>query len=222
MRYVYFISVLIIAISCRKDKCQQTVHYIYSHDTILPHPYYPAFPGSYWVYNDSLTVTVDPDYKLFTLIENNTIKSCNSLIKEEVYLPQIGDQYLHYDKLLKNLNQYHHEEYLIFSEDTSWNSWQDPASLYNTSKNYYDYAYYKDRKLISHLDTLTVGTEIFHDILAIEERSFVSAFNGVTTDIDTIYYAKNVGIIRQLKMHRDNYPPFEIDTFDLTDYFINQ
>jgi hypothetical protein len=217
---LFTLSVLFIS-SCRKDSCNNVVKYTYDDIITTPHPYYPAYPGSFWVYNDSITVNVESTYKSFKLTETNTFKGCKSIINYEVLVPQIGEDYLYYDRLVKAYSEEHHSENILFSDDTLWKSWQDPESKFFKGKYYYGDMYYNHRKFVNRLDSITIGNTIYHDIMIIEESKYVSAFGGITLGIDTIYYAKNIGIVREMKMVKDNNPPFEVDTLDLTDYFIN-
>ena len=222
MKYVLVLTLsYILFVGCKKDKCNTINSISYSHDTIYPHAYFPAYPGSYWVYNDNMTIQVEPDYIPFKLIETNKYNDCKAITKEEVLLPKIGEQFISYDRFIEYFSEEHNSEYLLFSDQTNWQSWQDPESKYTTSKIFNDVAYSKMRTLIGFQENLIVNSVTYNDIMVIEELSFAHYSGTHLTDVDTFYYAKNVGIIRQLNQHYSSNPPFAVDTFDLTNYLIN-
>lgn len=223
LRLIIFFSIgLLILNSCRKENCQDLYKDISTHDTIFPHPYYPAYPGSWWEYNNSKTVTVEPYWQQFVYLTHIENQGCTFTTVDTIYLPLIGDDYLNYNKLTTSYQDHYMSERIIFNDkESSWKSFQNPESEFteltgkslSSSGMAFDKYY---RTVTSQLDTMTLSGTPFHDIMVVEEEMHYD-LNKIGYII-TYYYAKDVGIIKEVL--ETGIPEFDYD-LELTDYFIN-
>lgn len=222
MRIIFFVCTLFILTACRKDQCASIHEEIFSYDTIHPIDWFPAYPGSYWVYNDSITVQVDANWQEFELKEYHRSKDCEVLKTDIVLLPKIENEYFYFDRLMESFDAHYNSENRLFNTISEWESYRNPESKYYPDPKYNsDLTYYNLRKILGTLDTLTIHGTTYSDILIIEERKMVSYSPDPVLEIDTAYYARNIGMIRHINMRKDNNPPFENNVFDLTDFQIN-
>ena len=134
MKHLFLpLTALALFSACQKDEpyvCDMVVEATHSMNKILPHAYYPAYPGSYWTYNDTHTVAVDAEWQAFTLKQfqpdPKMSRVCGHLQTDEVLLPKIGDYYLNYDQLLESYDpMYNTVKDQLFSSDISWNSFDE-------------------------------------------------------------------------------------------------
>jgi hypothetical protein len=223
------IFTLLVFQSCRKDKCSKIHHQEISLDTITPISYYPVYPGSWWTYNDSLTISVEDEWKEFDLKSFNENLKCNYLETERVMLPEINGQFFHYDRFFESYNQNYNSEDILFNIENEWQSWQDPEWKYDDDYNGPEYENLNDLKrkreryLIDNIDTMTVNSILYTDILIIEEQHiYVAATpSGGNVHYLTVlyYYSNNVGIIKEVGTSPE---PILEYSLELTDYFVNQ
>ena len=102
--FVGFVSSLLLFTACSKDNVivggNNFPDQVY--DTVAPQPYYPAYPGSYWLYNlttksdsdtafvhSSFSVTVEPEYTLHAYIKNKPDFSdpTKKVLSDSVFVP---------------------------------------------------------------------------------------------------------------------------------------
>lgn len=221
MRHLFFVIMFTFIIhSCRKDECG-TVHFqTTSYDTIMPHPYFPAYPGSWWEYNDSSRIETYADWQRFNYVQYKK-GNCEAFVKDSVFVPVVVDkkpQFLHYDRYISQKEYCFNEQsvdILFNSSGNQWQSWRDPKSCYNGKGA--NPVEKRQRKIINELDSFSVNGIQYHDIMVIQEKSFYSIYLNFTT---TYYYAKNIGIIREIHDPANPADTINDDTLDLTSYYI--
>ncbi len=81
------IIVLIGLISCEKDKEIKPIESV-AYDTIIPLDYFPAYPGSYWIYDNNDTLKVADQYEkyIFNSAEYDEVPDYDTLILPKLIL----------------------------------------------------------------------------------------------------------------------------------------
>lgn len=226
MRFLLITLSLISLTACRKDHCATLHEENFSYDTIYPTNWFPAYPGSYWVYNDSITIQVDPLWHEFQVKEYQSNDGCGILETDQVFLPKIidapeaplfGCSYLYYDICLATYTTNYNSENVLFSDLSFWNGWQDPESKYSDSKYYYDLSSRTTRATLNHYDTLTVNGLFYDSLWTIEEKHYLDNNNFETR---TYYYALGIGPVCIQREHADTVAAHDY-TLNLTDFNIN-
>ncbi len=88
--WVSLALVMMAAVSCDKDN-MQVDNFTYNdvvYDTIYPKPYFPVYPGSFWIYfSDSnyVTLRVSEQYEQHSYLKD--IKNGESVFSDTVYVP---------------------------------------------------------------------------------------------------------------------------------------
>lgn len=210
--------------SCRKDTCEDFYNQTASYNTIYPSPYLPAYPGSWWEYNDSVVIKTYDHWQPFNYQKLIPFNKCKVAEYDSVLVPAIdlfSDKFLYHDRYIEQ-NKYcrgvQSIDLLFNEEDLTWQSWTDPDACYSNASG----SHYSIRKNIKTLDTITINGMLFNDVLVISEdhRASFSA-NIFSTALTTYYYAKNVGIIKEDYVPRDTVQshPYSLE---ITDYYIAQ
>lgn len=223
MRLLSFILLLALVVyGCRKDDCGKQTIITASYDTILPHPYLPAYPGSWWEYNDSIRTETLEDWQVFKYREY-TGGNCGSYAVDSIFLPVTIDKkerFLYYDRYISQ-DEYcykDHSVHVLFNtEADQWESWYDPTYCFYTKGGHTEPVATKNRILVEELDAMTINGTVFNDIKVIKEED---RYSGHLSFTRIYYYAKNVGIIREIHDPADPADTVNIDTLDLTGYFI--
>ena len=65
MRQIVIILLVFGLLSCEKQNVSGTEPINETYDTIKPLEYFPAYPGSYWVYNNGDTLKVSDEYEIY-------------------------------------------------------------------------------------------------------------------------------------------------------------
>ena len=196
------LAVFIGLLSCEKDKPENVIIY----DTIMPLEYFPAFPGSYWIYDngDTLIVTgqyekyvfnsagysAEPDYDtlmLPKLILNGIFNSPDTFayVKEySISKPRQGD---YRDPAFKSI--------LSLKEGAEFTIGGAVQGHKITGKT------------IKADTTIFIGSKEYNNVIMTIHFDYacVSGTGGTPEDCATIreYYARNVGLIKREKR---NYP----------------
>ncbi len=218
-----FFSILIFAFtisSCRKDQCGKVIFQTTSYDTIIPHPYFPAYPGSWWEYNDSSRIETYADWQRFNYVQYKK-GNCEAFVKDSVFVPVVVDekpQFLHYDRYISQKEYCFNDqsaEILFNSASNQWPSWTNPKNCFSGYGENGDPR--RTRQIINVLDSFSVNGITYNDILVIQEQSLQYIYVTFTT---TYYYAKNIGIIREIHDPANPADTINDDTLDLISYYI--
>ena len=196
-RRIGFLFILLIIFSCIKRE---------EPEIIYPKSYFPAYPGSYWVYNNGQTVKVDQNYHLHSY-ENN-ISSNNKT--EEVYVPRINGQYVYEYSITQNSTLIPLKKLLSETADESW------IVDYWNGKNV-------SRKIVSINDSIAIVDTIFGIDTTFKSVISVIEYSeefGEENWFSKEYYVKYIGLIRkETNNYQDTLDP--VIEFYIVDYSIN-
>lgn len=221
MRYLFVMIMFTFTIyGCRKDQCGKVIFQTTSYDTIMPHPYFPAYPGSWWEYNDSSRIETYADWQRFNYVQYKK-GNCEAFVKDSVFVPVVVDekpQFLHYDRYISQKEYCFNDQsvdILFNSTSNQWGSWTNPKYCYHSKVGHDTET--RSRQIISTLDSFSINGTPYYDILVIKERA---ASNGYLWRTTTYYYAKNIGIIREIHDPANPADTINDDTLDLISYYI--
>ena len=208
--------------------------FLTSYDTIAPGDYFPIFPGSYWIYDNSDTIKCFQEYKLIGLGHKYTGLSQThgdppndpSFPVDSIYIPSVYASSLNVDydfyyysiQVDKRLNL---TRYLpIVSEEYGFQikQWDDGR---------YDYDY-------NSISILTVDTSqhlnntLFEDVIVAEHfnmPNLIGDFNSNYSFVTKkLYFAKDIGLIKSeifIPYTIDNELYYDTTTINLVEYFIS-
>ena len=207
------LSILIGFISCKKDK---------EYDKIEPLEYFPAFPGSYWIYDNNDTLKVE-GYEKYTY--NSSFYTATdeyvTLVLPKLTLNGIFNQkdafaYLKEYSLSKSSNSNYRDPAFIEllsliegAEFTISAPWQGSQMLGKTIK----------------VDTsIFIGTKKYENVIVTIHFDYACvSITGRSPENCAFvkeYYAKNIGLIkRERRYHFDS---TFVKDFQLIDYKINR
>ena len=175
-------------------------------EVFYPEDYFPAYPASYWIYNNGNTVKVDPGYHLHSY--EDSVESNNKT--EDFYVPRIDEHYVYGYKITQNSTRVPVKQLLSEKDESEW------VVEYWNGKPI-------KRKTVSITDVVTlqdtvfgIDTTISGVIAVIEYSEEMGEENWFVKE----YYAKYVGLIRtEINNYPDTLNP--IIGYDLVDYYIN-
>lgn len=209
--------------------------FLSSCDTIVPSDYFPIYPGSYWIYDNSDTLLCGEEYNLIGLGHTYSGLSQThgdppnepSFPVDSIYVPSadVASQeraynFYHYSLLLdKDLNLTRYLPIVNEEEGYSIKQWDDGR---------YDFDY-------NAIAILKVDTTLYIDNILYENVIIAEHFNmpDLVGDREShysfatkrLYFSKNIGLIRSVAyVHRgvvDNQAVIDTITINLADYFIN-
>ncbi len=176
LNILLLLLISVLAFSCAKDE---------EPPFIYPKSYFPAFPGSYWIYTNGETKTVAPDYCLHSYQQGIVSPD----FSDDAYVPRIGQQYVYEYSITQNSTTYPLKKLLSEKFDDSWvvNDWDG-----NEIK----------RKVVSVDDTINIdqypyindSVTVYSPVIEVIE---FSSNEGDTLWFSKEYYAKNIGLIRR-------------------------
>ena len=194
-----FLSIVVFSFSCQKEEVPSVIY---------PKSYFPAYPGSYWVYTDGETRTVEPDYCLHSFQQGIVGPD----FSEEAYVPKMGQQYVYQYGITQNSVTYPLKQLLSEKLNDSWviKDWNNDkikrkVVAINDTINIDQYPYTSD--------SVTFYTPV---IVVIE----FSSLEGEAHWRSKEYYAKNIGLIRRdINISRDTVESAVV--FELVECSIN-
>lgn len=211
------IALSLVLLACNKFNWKSQI------ETEEPLSYFPAYPGSYWVYDNNETLRVADQYELYVFNTNG-------------YTAEPKYDTLKLPKLLKNVffnpldNETYVKGYSLSKSNTA--NYKDPSFkfiLHTTEdKEFSIGAAIQDRKItgktIKTDTSIYIGNTFYQDVIVTVQFDYacVNHTNGSPEECATLreYYAKDVGLIkRELKNYNTN-NQFVTD-FELNSYFIN-
>ncbi len=185
------------------------------YDTILPKEYFPVFPGSYWVYNNSDTLRVMEDYQLY-IYDRLVNYYPREYVKDTVALPKFYPNSIY-------------GEVFIWRYEISklWGSYREPAwrgILSETlGQQFYQSASESGNQNIGltiAVDTsITVNGVTYNDVIVTILYNRIFMLPPEMCFYRKEYFARGVGLI---KREETDYPiSIEISSvLELTDYNI--
>ena len=191
--------ILVLSFSCQKEE---------EPPIIYPKNYFPAYPGSYWVYTNGDTRTVEPDYYLHSYQKGVVGPD----FSEEAYVPKMEHYYVYEYSITQNSVTHPLKQLLSEKLNESWvvKDWNDEEIK---------------RKVVAINDTINIDqypytndsvTSYSPVIIVIEYPSK----EGETHWRSKEYYAKNIGLIRRdVNISRDTIDP--VIVFELVNCSIN-
>lgn len=175
-------------------------------EILYPKDYFPAYPASYWTYNNGTTVKVDPGYYLYSY--EDSIDSNHKT--DEIYVPRIDEQYVYEYGITQNSTRVPLKKILDESVSSPWivDYWNGKPVYRQTIAT---------NNAVAIFDTIYNIDTTYSDVLTVIE------FAEELTDsvwFRKEYYARYVGLIRvEINNYQDTLNP--IVSYDIVDYFIN-
>lgn len=201
------VFVLIIVSGCDKTICTNSVAELEGTDTIYPNAYYPAYPGSWWEYDDGTREAVDLEWHNLTIDAGKSqLWKCSHTVQKQVVVPKIQNIYLHGDKSIYADGRLVDQ---LFSDEAEWVKWE------NDCPNAAGCEAVRTRVAV-HPEYEVNGTT-YSEVLEIREDSYVYQADISKYDSDVYFYANNIGLIRLIDHDYEG----NADTMNLVDYHIN-
>lgn len=219
--------ILIISFSaCKKDDIDNSDQQVDSlnskiagFDTIRPLEYFPSYPSSYWVYNNTDTVKVYDDYQLYIP------KDSNNLDFEGAFLPKLEPNDIYGENFIY--------EYSIpyYMDNIFYNGIRFCNFLSEKLDSHYLIKYISSSRDISGTTTV-VDTTITVKGVEYNDVIMTIHYNGIGVSYEGFYideimesrefYAKGVGLIKKDKNLGD-FDEIEWEPiYELTSYHINK
>ena len=191
-----------------------------STDTVYPDPYFPAYPGSWWTYSDSSSITIDANWfdHVIKADGNPDKHGCPTQIEHHHFVPKTNDDFVIYGGVIKKLSYNMTAAGVWEYQDTGYEISLFPTP---TDGSIFSEGYGRSwRTFYESLDSVVTPAGTFYDILGFTEHveSYGSDHAWHDVSWDTIYYAKYVGIVRQTTTLWNINSPSE--TRELTSFFI--
>ncbi len=173
-----------------------------SKDTIMPLDYFPAFPSSYWVYDNNDTLKVADEYEIY-IFNSAGYAAVPDLVT--LNLPK-----LILNGIFNQPDPYAYVNGYSISKSTM-SHYRDPAfkgilSLTEGSEFIIGGAFQEHKitgKTVKVDTTIKIGTSKYNNVIMTIQYDFacISGTGGTPEDCATIkeYYAKNVGLIKREK-----------------------
>ncbi|MBE9467820.1 MAG: hypothetical protein IMY72_05785 [Bacteroidetes bacterium] len=199
IKELILLFILVISFSCQKEN---------DPSVISPKSYFPAYPGSYWVYTDGETRTVEPDYCLHSYQQGVVGPD----FSEEAYVPKMGQQYVYEYGITQNSVTHPLKQLLSEKLNDTWvvKDWNNEEII---------------RKVIAINDTVKINQypstsnkiNSYNPVIVVIEYS---SSEGEKHWRSKEYYAKNIGLIRRdINISREIIEP--VIVFELVSCSIN-
>jgi hypothetical protein len=201
----------IAAASCKKNDCPDPMveNIDTSPDTIFPHSYFPAYPGTWWKYSDSSLIEVESELFPVDYKSSNVNLPCPEINITTHYVPLIGDTAIEFNYRYQYTGSEPWRKIQMFSV-TGEEYWETEGSTP-----------YKFWQLDSSA-SITVQSTLYNEVKIIRMEQWARHSGGydIMTYVDTTYYADSIGIIKSIR-HK-TYPSIEfVHDQELVDYEIN-
>lgn len=222
MKKHLILMVLVLAAltqSCKKAGCYNNEEVSISFDTVPMHPYFPAYPGSFWEYDDGSMTTIASTYDVFKKhISKQDIDTC-------IYETNSVELGVKYGSYLLQGNSFYKNFQL-----TSFGALKYERKIIDTivgNTLYYQYNYLdgnmggpdmKSEVIEEYIPTLTIQDTTYTNIY---KTKYTHTFDGSMGGFSTSkyrYYAKDVGLIIEEKLDAILGNPYRKE---LVNYHIN-
>lgn len=200
IKLVFIISILgLLLWSCRKDE-------LVDYKTIEPLSYFPAYPGSYWVYNNGDTMKVSDFYE-----PSGSVEYAQNGIKTFLLFPKLlANQTFSTSNIYINEYQFEGSFKWPFLSITDG----DVFAVSNYSQGHQRF-----RKTIKKDTSIVIGNTTYSKVIVVAEFESLCGYGEECYELK-YYFAEDVGLIkREYRNWQDSlfYSEFELETF-----FINQ
>ncbi|MES2587836.1 MAG: hypothetical protein V4622_02580 [Bacteroidota bacterium] len=200
MRTIYIILFFGL-FSCKKDKVDD----IYK--TIEPLEYFPAYPGSYWVYSNGDTLKVTDKYEqcIFNSEGYSAVPDYDTLILPKLILNKIYNP----NDISAFVNGYSiSKQTTSFYKDAAFKGILSLVEGDEFIKSYHDEGHQTIGKTIKTDTTILIGNTIYQDVIVTIEfdKACPSNTNYSAEECADLkeYYSKNIGLIK--RESRYNFP----------------
>lgn len=198
--YIFFLFLLINLTGCQKDKTEPVIEEP-TYDTLFPKDYFPAWPGSQWVYNDTDTVKVNAE---FELVEWTDEYGLNAQTK---WVPRISSTAVREYEISGVIDVINLKGRIISDSENEGDNWSDFAVTGNSRLN----------AIINTDTSITVNEVVFDNVLVVRVWS-EAAPDPLNPYATYNYFAKDVGLI---KSHRADWPDSTVFVTELKAFSIN-
>lgn len=218
---VYLFTIFVLITSCKKEAvieepCSTTIIENHSYDTIFPSEYIMAYPGSWWEYDNGLIDSCEY-WEAIPIRSTITSEGCLIVNEDMWVLPEA----LTYHGIVANDKSVYTP---VDCTSTTFRPILDTTIgiFYQNQKivsdGQYSYEMNSSAETIARLDSLTIGTITYYDVLQIEMICSIYYFhimNGPTYT-SQYWFAKNIGMIK-FQLFQNGMPSSE---GELIDYYI--
>jgi len=211
MKIYLSLILTIFFISCKKESSLRLPI------IIEPSPYYPAYPGSYWLYysnysNDTVIVQIEPNYKLHSYKSHYN----NNMPTDSVLVPFINSTPIYGYSIPEQ--PYNYNSASLYSGyilkpflDTVLGVFYRETTHYHGANNV--------KEVTQILDTMTVRGNIYQNVIEVTTSSYDN--NQALLYRTKTYYVKNIGRIKSI-ITNTVYNPIYLNTgVELISYNIN-
>jgi hypothetical protein len=218
---IFIIVFSVILITCKKPE-EVTIGESYA----PIYPYFPVFPGSYWIYVDSLgnksTKKVESEYV------PREFKTEDDSLNELIYYPKMDEVYYYgYFYLTKDISPYYpcngngdtFEPFLLLSGSSKKSKSNNCLHHQELIENY-------NLVYVKKLDTLVVNNSLYRNVII--NKSYIS-YSGYTSGFTAppiyhtlYYYAENIGLVLQQQINHPDSVPDTLLVKSLIEYKINK
>jgi hypothetical protein len=217
----FIVICAVILITCKKPE-EVTIGNNYAPISL----YYPVFPGSYWIYTDSL------GNKSIKKVESEYVpkefKTADDSLNELIYYPKMDEVYYYGEcYLTRDVSPYYpcndrgdtFEPFLLLSGSSrisrSYNCLHHQELIENNNLVY-----------VKKLDTLVVNNSLYRNVIInksyISYSGFTSGFTAPPIHHTLYYYAENIGLILQQQINHPDSVPDTLLVKSLIEYKINK
>ncbi len=216
--YLILILIAVIFVSCKKENDNNNITSISSvYDTIYPLSYFPAFPGSYWIYSNDDTLKIEDNYELYYYDKSYFDQAPDY---DTVYLPKFkinsifnssspDEKYIHvYKYEIENFSYR-----LLFRSIMS----ETLGNRFPVAENFGGHSPYA---ITTTVDTsMQIENNYYPKVLIVSYYTEPTDTNSHVFPYRHDYFAKNIGLImRDHKYYQDT---AFITDYTLTSYMIN-
>jgi hypothetical protein len=204
--------------------------FLATYDTVSPGDYFPIYPGSFWIYDNSDSIKSHEEYALIGLGHKYTgISQTHGPYNipgfpvDSIYVPSIHVSSIHGDYNFYNysitMGSFLMRFLPVVNEEEGYylQQWQDGR--------YYDD--YNSLRILKVDTSLYIGNTLYEDVIVAEHFNMPNLVGGWESNYDYVtkilYFSKNIGLIKSqafLSYRIDQVLFRDTITINLTDYFI--
>mgnify|MGYP007056077317 FL=1 len=212
------ITISFIIISCKKNEIVPNMNNL-TYDTIFPLSYFPAYPGSYWIYSNGDTLKIEDEYELFYY---NNASWTDIPDIDTLYLPKfktnsiypngnaLSEPYTYVYKYTISTLSYRLPFRTILSEQAGYQ--------FNVSEYFSGNAGYG---CTVNLDTtIEINNKKYENVLVVINYAWHETI-GYLPWSTREYYANNIGLIKRESRYIDDLDNIILN-FELRDYKVNK
>ncbi len=235
-KLICLLSILFILFSCKKEtKADFNKEYpprIY--DTIKPLPYFPVYPGSYWKYAVTVSVTIPYSNPLtYNIYSTNETYSTSSTYRKDSYIihntPPVNDIYSDtvlvpfYNEIpiwgyLNHFYRYQNSLQNRFVRIVS-----DSLAVGASWFEYNEFSGYTNLSIRTKDTNLVLNGQVYSPVIIVRsKKEEYGGGDGPYSGISDLYYAKNIGLIKTITVYTSNEQRYQLKESHLIEYHINK